>query len=60
MPVLGGVVLLYVHWGLLDELLWTAFVYPPKALATSPPTMKPIATRIPKPWSGSTEPPRGI
>ncbi len=35
--VLGSVVLLY-HWsGHLDDLLWTAFVYPPKALASSPP-----------------------
>lgn len=34
--VLGGVVLLYVHWGHLDELLWTAFIYPPLALETSP------------------------
>lgn len=34
--VLGAVVLLYVHWGHLDALLWTAFVYPPKALAIAP------------------------
>jgi len=31
--VLGGVVLLYAHWGHLDALIWTSFVYPPEALA---------------------------
>jgi hypothetical protein len=34
--VLGAVVLLFLHWGSLDALLWTAFVYPPRALATAP------------------------
>ena len=34
--VLGGVVLLYQQWGHLDALLWTAFVYPPQALAVAP------------------------
>lgn len=35
--VLGGVVLLFASWGALDALLWTAFVYPPQALALAPP-----------------------
>lgn len=33
---LGAVVLLYAQWGHLDELIWTAFVYPPQALASAP------------------------
>ncbi len=35
--VLGSVVLVFWRDGALDELLWTAFVYPPLALAESPP-----------------------
>ena len=38
--VLGSVVLLYHQWGHLDALLWTAFVYPPQALAIAPQASK--------------------
>jgi hypothetical protein len=38
--VLGSIVLLYARLGHLDDLLWTAFVYPPQALAFSPPASK--------------------
>lgn len=38
--VLGSIVLLYLHWGHLDALLWTAFVYPPQALAVAPQASK--------------------
>ncbi len=35
---LGSVVLLYVYWGHLDDLIWSTLVYPPQALASSPPS----------------------
>jgi hypothetical protein len=37
---LGSVVLVYASWGHIDELLWTTFVYPPEAIATSPPASR--------------------
>ncbi|MGD1876963.1 MAG: hypothetical protein ACFB13_05615 [Kiloniellaceae bacterium] len=38
--VLGAIVLLYVRWGHLEDLLWTAFVYPTRALEYAPKASK--------------------
>lgn len=38
--VLGTVALIYAHWGHLDALIWTSFVYPAKALASVVPASK--------------------